>query len=111
MRRGFLCLWWLWVWGTCGAQTDPLTPWPPELTKYYTTQCQHGLRMQGDGPTKAGIICGCMAAGLSKEFGMEGFDNMRMARLDPKGSFDDKRFYRVADACYRAYTNPVKRLN
>ena len=108
---------WVWLWALClcvgvrVARADPPTPWPADLTKYYTTQCEHGLRMQGDGPTKARTICGCMASGLSKEFGMEGFDDMQTARLDPKGSFHDRRFHTVADACYRMYLNPVKRLN
>ncbi|MEY4363677.1 MAG: hypothetical protein RLZZ24_1029 [Pseudomonadota bacterium] len=93
------------------AWADPNTPWPAELTQYYITQCEHGLRMQGDGPTKARTICGCMASGLSKEFGMEEFDNMRTARLDPMGSFHDRRFHRIVDACYRMYLNPSKRLN
>jgi hypothetical protein len=97
--------------GLAQAYNDPLTPWPNELTQYYMTQCQHGLRQQGDGPTKASTICGCMAAGLSKEFGMEEFEQMRTARLDPKGSFHDQRFFRVADACYKMYRNPTKRLN
>jgi hypothetical protein len=97
--------------GWSQAYNDPLTPWPTELTQYYMTQCQHGLRQQGDGPTKANTICGCMAAGLSKEFGMEEFEQMRTARLDPKGSFHDQRFFRVADACYKMYRNPTKRLN
>lgn len=108
MRR---IVWWVALLSACTAWADPPTPWPTELTQYYTTQCEHGLRMQGDGPTKARTICGCMASGLSKEFGMEGFEHMRTARLDPKGSFHDRRFHTVADACYRSYLNPVKRLN
>ena len=116
MQRFFLC--WvlsLWgmplLWGAGQAQADPQTPWTPELTQYYMGQCQHGLRMQGDGPTKAKSICACMADGLSHEFGIEQFEQMRTARLDPKGSFHDQRFFRIADACYKSYLNPVKRLN
>lgn len=107
LQHSAVVLWAAWV-GL--AHAEPPTPWTPELTRYYSTQCQHGLRQQGDGPTKARTICSCMAAGLSKEFGMEEFDNMRTARLDPKGSFHDQRFYRVADECYKMYLHPSKRL-
>lgn len=93
------------------AQADPPTPWPKALTQYYMVQCEHGLRQQGDGPTKAATLCRCMSGALSQEFGMEGFDHLRTARLDPNGSFHDQRFFRISQTCYRAYANPVKRLN
>ena len=111
--HGLQWLRWTWLLMCVGvaAAPEPPTPWPAELTQYYTTQCQHGLRQQGDGPTKARTICTCMASGLSKEFGMEEFEQMRTARLDTKGSYHDQRFARVVDACYRMYLNPVKRLN
>jgi len=88
---------------TLSLPTSAQTPWPSELTRHYTTQCKLGLVAQGQGQPKASEICECMAVGLSREFGMEGFDNMQTAQPNPRGSFHDRRFYAVASSCY----NPV----
>ena len=75
------------------------TPWPTELKRYYLTQCQSGLRAEGMGPTRSGEVCQCMASGLSQTFGLEGFDNMQTAQSNPRGSVNDRAFYRVAHGC------------
>jgi hypothetical protein len=76
------------------------TPWPPELSRHFTTQCRVGLVAQGLGNTKATEICECMAVGLSREFGMEGYEHMQTAQLNARGSFHDRRFHAVASSCY-----------
>ncbi|MBU3649698.1 MAG: hypothetical protein FGM28_05255 [Limnohabitans sp.] len=95
----------------CGLVMAQNTPWMPELTRHYLSQCNRGLVAQGFGASKAQSICGCLAPRLSQEFGIEEFDAMQAAHINPEGALIDRRLYRVVRACLQGNAALIRRLN
>jgi len=75
------------------------TPWPESAKLAYVERCAESMLSQGLPSKTAKAYCFCIADGMSKEFGMEEYDQMMKAQPKPNGSAYDRRLYKVFSAC------------
>jgi hypothetical protein len=74
------------------------TPWPEGPKRSYAERCAESMSLQGLSPKTASTYCVCTVDGMSKEFGMEEYNQMMKAEPKENGSSHDRRLYRVFTA-------------
>lgn len=75
------------------------TSWPEGPTHAYVDRCAKSMSAQGLPLKIAKSYCSCAAEGMSKEFGVEEYDQMMKAQPSKHGSDYDQRLYKVISAC------------
>lgn len=75
------------------------TPWPEGVRLSYVERCAGSLSSQGLPAKTASSYCSCVANGMSKEFGMEEYNQMMKAEPRPNVSAYDQRLYKVFSGC------------